>query len=111
MFSVCDLNVSLNFTPTLESHELENCQERITQVVKIGDTVVGIFLTSGAVIASCTHDWVFIVTKIVVWMNLTRLNIKASIFKLSIKHLGTCNRKDNEKENQNHNGVLKHGQS
>lgn len=102
------LHVSLDLTPSFKRYALENCQDRVENVIEISDSVVGALIYFGAEVTAWTAlssevntaDKIFLVDQ-------PCLDGDTPLLEHTREGLGTGDGKNEEEEEQNQEGVLK----
>lgn len=106
------MHISLDLTPTFKGDALEHSQNGIGNVIKVGYTIVWIFSSFCAEVASWASIFLVIwVTDNVILMNSAILDRDTPLLKHSVKHLCCGDSEDDEEEQKNGDCIFQQWQS
>ena len=104
---LCNLHIPLDLAPSFKRHKLEDCLERVDDVIPVGHSIVHVLVHFEALVS--TRALVFAdVAEDVIFVNHTCLDTHASLLEFSCKHLCACDGEDNEKEQEDEDRIFEH---
>mmetsp|Transcript_20713 Transcript_20713/g.31745 ORF Transcript_20713/g.31745 Transcript_20713/m.31745 type:complete len:296 (+) Transcript_20713:6339-7226(+) len=102
------LHLPLDVTPPLQGHALEHLQQRVEQVVEVGDSEVRVIVRFATEIAS----WALVGSaNQFIGVHLSSLDRNATVLQDTSEQLATTNGEDDEEEEQDDHGISQQGDS